>query len=60
MGYDKEEALEELLTHIGVYDLGKQRWFEQEGGLWYDRREHDYITLIEVIDRAMDVVKIEW
>ena len=58
--YTKEQALNDLLTHIGVCDIGKQRWFDQDDGLWYDRREHDYITLMEVIDRAMDFIKQEW
>ena len=55
-----EEAFKTLLVHIGIYDLGKKRWFDEENGLWYDRREHEYITLAEVINRAMDVIKTEW
>lgn len=55
-----EEAFKTLLAHIGIYDLGKQRWFDEGNGLWYDRREHESITVAEVIDKAMDVIKTEW
>lgn len=58
--YTWEQNLRELLTHIGVCDIGKERWFEQDDGLWYDRREHDYITFREVMNRAMDTIEREW
>ena len=53
-----EEAFKELLDYIGVYDLGVQRWVDEENGLWYDRKEQDHITITEVLYRAKDA--IEW
>lgn len=53
-----EEAFKTLLDYIGVYDLGMQRWVDEDNGLWYDRREHDHISVTEVIYRAKDA--IEW
>ena len=54
--YTWEQNLRTLLTHIGVCDIGKERWFDQDDGLWYDRKEHDHITFREVIDRAMNFI----
>lgn len=58
--YAWEQNLRTLLTHIGVCDIGKERWFDQDDGLWYDRKEHDYITFREVMNRAMDTIEREW
>ncbi len=54
-----EEAFKELLTYIGIYDLGIQRWVNENNGLWYDRRKHDHINVTEVIYRAKDALEIE-
>ena len=58
--YTWEQNLRTLLTHIGVCDIGKERWFDQEDGRWYDRKEHDYITFREVMNRAMDTIERGW
>ena len=53
----EKEALDILLVAIGVADIGKQRWYEEPNALYYDRREHDYITFEEMICRAEEVLK---
>ena len=58
--YTWEQNLRTLLTHIGVCDIGKERWFEQDDERWYDRKEHDYITFREVMNRAMDTIERGW
>lgn len=54
-----EEAFKELLTYIGIYDLGIQRWVDEGNGLWYDRRKRDHISITAVIHRAKDALEVE-
>ena len=52
------EALEVILTCIGVETIGKQRWF-QNGSFWYDRVNGDRLTLDDLADRVCDVIREE-
>ena len=46
----KDDALIDIVRYIGVLDLGKERWFEQDDGRWYDRFTGGYITLEQLVD----------
>ena len=49
-------ALTRLITAVGVSDIGKERWFEQKNGRWYDRREGDYIDFNTMIERVESTI----
>lgn len=49
-------ALSRLITAVGVSDIGKERWFEQTDGRWYDRRKCDYIDFNTMIDRVESTI----
>lgn len=53
----KADALDIIISAVGVADMGKQRWFEQEDGSWYDRMECDYVSLNKVVDRVCEAIR---
>lgn len=53
----KSTALDIIISTVGVADLGKQRWFEQDDGSWYDRRECDYVSLDIVVGRVCEAIR---
>ena len=51
------DALRDMIKQIGSITYGKERFFEQDRGIWYDRKHGDYITLEKVIERLVEAVK---
>lgn len=43
-----KEEFESLVRTIGSITYGKERWFLQDDGKWYDRKECDYIDISEL------------
>lgn len=43
-----KEEFESLVRTIGSITYGKERWFLQDDGTWYDRQECDYIDISEL------------
>lgn len=39
-----QHEYESLIRSIGSATYGKERWFLQDDGTWYDRKYGDYIT----------------
>ena len=46
-----------LVRSIGSATYGKERWFLQENGLWYDREDGREITIDELHKRIYKEVK---
>lgn len=40
-----QEEFESLIRTIGSITYGKERWFYQNNGIWYDRKYGDYIGM---------------
>lgn len=53
------EALERIVTFLGSVTYGKERFFRQENGIWYDRDKGDYITLEQIVERAEEIIS-DW
>lgn len=49
----ESEALEDIIKYVGSATFGKERWFKQENGIWYDRLFCDYVELDEVVKRLV-------
>lgn len=47
-----EYEYKSLVQSIGSATYGKERWFLQDNGKWYDRKECDYIT-IDVLEQRI-------
>ena len=43
-----------LVRIIGSATFGKERWFYQENGTWYDRKYGDYIGFLTLETRIYD------
>lgn len=52
----KEEFIS-LVRSIGSVTFGKERWFLQDNGLWYDRQDCKEITIDELHKRIYKEVK---
>lgn len=50
------EALEDIIKYIGSATFGKERWFKQKDGTYYDRLFEDYVDLEEVAKRLVNTV----
>lgn len=50
------ETLYDFIKELGSITYGKERFFRQDNGTWYDRKHADYITLDDVIRRIVDAV----
>lgn len=46
-----KKEFESLVRTIGSYTYGKERWFLQDDGRWYDRYDGSYITIDELHKR---------
>lgn len=51
------DALRDMIKQIGSITYGKERFFELERGIWYDRKYGDYISIEQVIERIVEAVK---
>lgn len=51
------ETLYNFIKELGSITYGKERFFRQDNGKWYDREHADYVTLDDVIRRIVDVVR---
>ena len=52
----EREALDYIITYVGTATFGKERWFRQVDGTYYDRLFEDYVDLEEVAKRLVDTV----
>ena len=52
----EREALDYIITYVGVSTFGNGRWFRQEDGTYYDRLFEDYVDLEEVAKRLVHTV----
>lgn len=52
-----QEEFESLVRSIGSITYGKERWFYQDDGLWYDREDGKRITTDELHRRIYEEVK---
>lgn len=52
----EHEALLYIISCVGTATYGKERWFPQEDGKWYDRKYCDYVMLDEIVDRLCSTV----
>ena len=53
---DWKEQYIGLIQSIGSATYGKERWFIQDGEIWYDRKEADYITIDEMERRVRSAI----
>ena len=53
------EAVKTLAKCIGSITYGKERWFYEGDGLWYDREKNKSLLVAELIDEIIDAVKEE-
>lgn len=44
-------SLDEFITCMGVVLYGKERFFRQDNGSWYDRHFSDYVSTAVVLER---------
>jgi hypothetical protein len=51
------ETLYNFIKVLGSITYGKERFFRQDNGMWYDRKHAGYITLDDVIRRIVDAVR---
>ena len=54
-----EREYESLVRSLGTVTYGKERWFNQGDGTWYDREEDDYINLYDLERRVCKAVSQE-
>lgn len=54
---DSVIALHDIFLHVGSITYGKERWFDQGDGTWYDRRHCDYVPLDEAVERLIETVR---
>lgn len=54
---DAAIALHDIFLHVGSITYGKERWFDQGDGTWYDRRHCDYVPLDEAAERLIETVR---
>lgn len=52
-----QEEYESLVRTIGSITYGKERWFLQDDGRWYDRDGGTYITIDELHNRICEEVR---
>ena len=51
------EVFNEFLTSLTAITNGKQQYFEQEDGMWYNRISGEYLTTDELIAEYLDEIK---
>ena len=51
-----KEEFESLVRTIGSITYGKERWFLQDDGTWYDRKDGTYISIDELHKRIYEEV----
>ena len=51
-----QEEFESLIRTIGSITYGKERWFYQDNGIWYDRKDGDYIDMQLLNDRIYELL----
>jgi len=51
---DWQSEYESLIRTIGSATYGKERWFYQDNGIWYDRKEGDYIDFLTLERRIYE------
>lgn len=44
-------SIDDFISCMGVALYGKERFFRQDNGLWYDRRVCDYVCTAEILER---------
>lgn len=52
-----EEDFRNLVQVIGSITYGKERWFYDDNGQWYDRATCSYITHDILIHRVLEAVR---
>lgn len=52
-----EESVRILVSYIGAITYGKERWFYEDNGQWYDRATGSYITHDILIRRVIEAVR---
>ena len=57
--FNWESEYESLVRSLGTITYGKERWFNQGNGMWYDREEEDYINLCDLERRVCKAVSRE-
>lgn len=53
-----DELFHALVRAIGTITYGKERWFDNNDGTWYDRNECDNVPLGTVVDRL--IREVSW
>ena len=51
-----QEEFERLIRTIGYLTYGKERWFYQNKGIWYDRKDGDYINMQLLYERIYELL----
>lgn len=54
---DSVIALHDIFLHVGSITYGKERWFDQGDGTWYDRKYCDCVPLDEAVERLIETVR---
>lgn len=52
-----KKEFESIVRTIGSFTYGKERWFLQDNGLWYDRMDGNEIDIDELDRRITSVLK---
>ena len=51
-----QEEFESLIRTIGSITYGKERWFYQNNGIWYDRKDGNYIDMQLLHERIYELL----
>lgn len=54
---EETDEMVALFVSLTAAEYGKQRFFQQENGTWYDRDKCDYITTAAMILRAYETLE---
>ena len=56
---DWQSKYESVIRTIGNATYGQERWFYEDNGTWYDRKEGDYIDFFTLERRIYEAVETE-
>ena len=56
MKIDWQEEYESLVRSIGSLTYGKERWFYESNGIWYDRKYGENISTLELHNRIIEEI----
>ena len=47
-------SIDDFISSMGVLLYGKERFFRQDDGRWYDREHGDYVSTAEILKRICE------